>query len=498
MTGIQLIAYSASVTLLVLSNYVDKGVYYRVLGKLVGYVLLICTVILLYQFGLVDSFSLSLGLSFTLISFLISVYTLFYREAHHYPKHLETLIDLFLVFIISAYIAPSFILMIVAWTSGEILGYVLIKLGEEHSSEGPLTSSRGFIFASTLTYEISVFTLITLSIIFTTAGIGLYELMKPFTQQLAVVAIPVIIIPLLVVGFITKTANIPLHFWLPSAHSSAPSPASATLSGLMVSLGYYGLYRVISVVDIDAYRAPISWFFVLVGFLSIMYGGFQALAQRDVKKLLAYMTIATNGFISVVFGLYVMRPLDITKWTLVIGMVMHAAYKATLFCESGLIEVVYGTRYVHGIRGFARIASLSTMGSILAILSLLGVPGTLGFIAKLLAVYNSILIVGTDSAMSVTSLLAFLAYIIISALAALKYARIYYDGASSRVKALVEKLDWGLQAPVLVLGLLNVLLCVLVVAFLTQEYGYILALITPLPIITMYLAHAQFRITSTR
>ncbi|MEM4904239.1 MAG: hypothetical protein QXL28_04635, partial [Desulfurococcaceae archaeon] len=85
-----------------------------------------------------------------------------------------------------------------------------------------------------------------------------------------------------------------------------------------------------------------------------------------------------------------------------------------------------------------------------------------------------------------------------SALAALKYARIYYDGASPRVKALVEKLDWGLQAPVLVLGLLNVLLCVLVVAFLTQEYGYILALITPLPIITMYLAHAQFRITSTR
>jgi len=487
-----ILVYTASIALLALSHYAGNHAY-KFVGKLVGYTLLLYSAIFLHQLNLIDVFSLVLGVASIPISLAISMFTTLYSVAHHYPNYLELLMDAFLVSIISAYIAPSFIFMIIPWTIGEILGYVLIKIGEERSLEGPLTSSRGFIFTSTLTYEISIFTLITLSLVSISAGMGLYELMKPFTQYYALISLPVVVIPLVVVGFLTKMANIPLHFWLPSAHSSAPSPASATLSGLMVSLGYYGLYRVFSLVNIEGYRAPLSWFFTAVGFMSILYGGFQALSQRDIKRFLAYSTIATNGFVSVVFGLYVLHPIDLLHWTLLMSIVMHAAYKTTLFCESGLIEAVYGTRYVHGIRGFAKVAPVSTMGGLFAVLSLLGVPGTLGFIAKLLAVYNAIIIMPVDFYASIASLIAFSSYIVISALVALKYARLYFDGTPSRVNALAKRLERSVQIPVFILGLFNALMSAIIIPLVSELYSSLIIITVAIAIATAYLAHSHLK-----
>ncbi|MEM4481718.1 MAG: complex I subunit 5 family protein [Desulfurococcaceae archaeon] len=485
----------ATLALLVASHRTPRFKY-KALIKLSGYTVFSLFIALLYFLERIDDFSLVLGISFIPISLLVSLYTIPYMEKNKYPPRLEIAMDLFLSSIIFAYVAPSFLLMVIAWTAGEIVGYVLIRLGEEHSVEGSLTSSRGFIFTSTFTYEISVFTLITLSIIFTTTSIGLSELMKPFTYPTSIAIIPAVIIPPLIVGFVTKTANIPLHFWLPSAHSSAPSPASATLSGLMVSLGYYGLYRLVNLIEVDPYRVYITWFFILIGFLSILYGGLQALSERDVKKLLAYSTIATNGFVSAVFGLYVLQPLTINKWILAISILMHAAYKTTLFCEAGLVEIAHGTRYIHGVRGFIRISPISSIGSIAAILSLLGVPGTIGFIAKILAIYSSINAGEVDLLITTVSLLSILSYIIISALIGLKYIRIHYSDFSPKVEVLVSNLEREIQAPVLALGLLNTLLSFIVLAIGAYIYSYIIALITPLSVLITYIAYTNLRVQS--
>lgn len=484
-----------SLTLLFLSHRLHSFTQ-KVLTKVASFFFLSALIVLLYLTNSIDDFSLALGLSFAPISLLISIYTVPYMERNKYPAQLEIAMDFFLLSIILAYVAPSFILMVIAWTIGEILGYMLIRLGEEHSIEGSLTSSRGFIFTSTLTYEISVFTLITLSIIFTTTSIGLSELMKPFTYKAGIAMIPVIMIPPLVVGFVTKTANIPLHFWLPSAHSSAPSPASATLSGLMVSLGYYGLYRLVNLIDIQAYREHITWFFIVVGLLSTIYGGSQALSERDVKKVLAYSTIATNGFVSIVFGLYTLQPSSLNMWLLAISILMHATYKTTLFCEAGLIEIVYGTRYIHGVRGFIRFASISSVGGIAAVLSLLGVPGTIGFIAKLLAIYSSINASNLDLYVTVFSLLSILSYIVVSALIGLKYVRVYYSDLTSKVEVLVPNPGRNVQTPVLILGLFNVLFSFIVFATGTHIYSYLVALITPLPIFVTYMAYMNLRVQS--
>ncbi|MEM4717970.1 MAG: proton-conducting transporter membrane subunit [Desulfurococcaceae archaeon] len=487
--------YIATVTTLVLSHYLEKTSL-KIIGKLIGYSLLALATMISYESKLIDDLSVTIGLSFSIIASMISIYTITYTNVLHYPKYTELLMDIFLLLITSSYIAPSFILLVIAWTISEIIGYTLIKIGEEHSTEGSLTSSRGFIFASTMTFELSVFTMIAISTFFTAANIGLYELVKPFTERAITVMVPSIIIPILVIGFLVKAANIPLHFWLPSAHSSAPSPASAALSGLMVSLGYYGLYRVLEYIDIENYKTSISWSLATIGFLSIIYGGSQALSQRDSKKLLAYSTIATNGFISIVFSIHLLQPIQITKLAVVLGILMHAAYKATLFCEAGLVEIVYGTRYIHGVKGFVNIAPISTIGGLLSVFSLLGMPGTLGFSVKLISVYCSLLLINISPLFALTSVIGILAYIIISALIALRYSRIYYGERYSRIEILVSEVSKNLQVAILLMGLLNVLLFLVTTMLIIFEFSYLLALLAPIAFLAMFITYSQFKAVS--
>ena len=490
MIEIALIIFYILALLLLASSHRTVEPSLKKLIKVFSYTILVAETILIYQYKYIDNVSLVLGVSFSAISLFISTYTLEYIKIQHYPNVLEPLMDFFLLSIITTYIAPSLVILATSWTIGEIIGYMLVKLGEEHSIEGSLTSSRGFIFTSTLTYELSVFTMIALSIVFTSANVGLRTLLEPFTTGEARITASPYIIPLLFLGFIVKTANIPLHFWLPSAHSSAPSPASAALSGLMVSLGYYGLLRILQYVDASSLIYPITWFFTVVGLLSILYGGLQAIQQRDAKKLLAYSTIATDGFISLLFAHYIAFPSPTKLWTLILGILMHAAYKTTLFSEAGLIEAVYGTRYIHGLRGFTATAPLSTLGGLMAVFTLVGVPGTIGFIVKIFSIFNCIAIYSEDHVISLTLLLGITLYIALSAIVGLKYAQIYIGGKPLKIPSLIESPDNAIQLPITALGSLNIVFNLALPLLQPTEVSYVFSsssLISLLALFTIYM-----------
>jgi len=222
MIEIALIIFYILALLLLASSHRTVEPSLKKLIKVFSYTILVADTILLYQYKYIDNVSLVLGVSFSAISLFISTYTLEYVKIQHYPNVLEPLMDFFLLSIITTYIAPSLVILATSWTIGEIIGYMLVKLGEEHSIEGSLTSSRGFIFTSTLTYELSVFTMIALSIVFTSANVGLRTLLEPFTTGEARITASPYIIPLLFLGFIVKTANIPLHFWLPKCTLKCP------------------------------------------------------------------------------------------------------------------------------------------------------------------------------------------------------------------------------------------------------------------------------------
>ncbi|MEM2010008.1 MAG: complex I subunit 5 family protein [Thermosphaera sp.] len=417
--------------------------------------------------GETDLFGCLLALTTIVLGSLISLYGAEYFRLNNYSKSANILLDLLVVSLFLTFTSYNVILLASFWTLSEILAFALIKEGEEHSYEGSLTSSRGFIFTSTLTFEVTVFTLIITSVLLVAGSIRFENLLTPF-PVLASAGMPVqpYLIPLLLAGFITKAAIIPLHFWLPSAHTAAPSPASALLSGVMTLLGFLGLYRLKELVDFGEYLPVITAFLVIAGITSIIYGGIQSINQRDGKRMLAYATISTNGFISLVFALYISYPSSISLLALTSSIIMHTAYKTTLFAETGLIEYSYGTRYIHGLHDVSTHLPISSLGGLMAVFTMLGLPGSIGFTSKLLSIYAT-LYEGLDSLKTII-ILGIALYIAVTIAISITYFKIYLRKSRSVLQP-VKMVNHRTQAYVLALGSLNILfnLLVMVTEFTT-------------------------------
>ncbi len=186
---------------------------------------------------------------------------------------------------------------------------------------------------------------------------------------------------LFIVGFGLKAAIVPFHAWLPDAHSSAPAPISAMLSGLLIkTLGIYCFLRVFfivfgtNVLYLDLFR----W----LGLISMTVGALLAMGQDDFKRLLAYSSVSQMGYI--IFGIGLGTPLGILGGLL--HLVNHAVFKSLLFLCSGAVEFATGTRNIRELGGLWKkmpaTAAACTAGS----LSISGIPPFGGFFSKLIII----------------------------------------------------------------------------------------------------------------
>ncbi|WP_082495862.1 Na+/H+ antiporter subunit A [Agreia sp. Leaf335] len=180
---------------------------------------------------------------------------------------------------------------------------------------------------------------------------------------------------LVLLGALSKSAQVPLHFWLPSA-MAAPTPVSAYLhAAAMVKAGIFLIALLVPAFgDTPGWRPVL----VAVGVLTMLVGGWRALRQHDLKLLLAYGTVSQLGFLTVVVG-YGTRNAALAGITLITG---HALFKATLFLVVGIIDNRLGTRDLRKISGLGRQAPLLAVVATLAAASMAGLPPLLGFVAK--------------------------------------------------------------------------------------------------------------------
>lgn len=193
---------------------------------------------------------------------------------------------------------------------------------------------------------------------------------------LADISLPPSALLLLVAGFGIKMGALPLHFWLPLAHSAAPTPASAVLSGAMIKAGLLGWLYFLPLGDI----ALPGWglMFIAVGIGSAFYGVVVGTVQVRSKTVLAYSSISQMGVITVLIGMGLMRP---DAWPALSGVVViyavhHALVKGALFLGVGAVA-----------NGRYRVTVIA--GTIVAALVLAGAPLTSGLVAKL-AIKNAL------------------------------------------------------------------------------------------------------------
>ncbi len=180
---------------------------------------------------------------------------------------------------------------------------------------------------------------------------------------------------LLLVGALSKSAIFPFHFWLPGA-MAAPTPVSAYLhAAAMVKAGIYLIARLAPGFAETPFWRPTL---IALGVFTMLLGGFQALRERDLKRILAFGTVSQLGFLTVMLG-YGTRDAALAGVALLLS---HALFKSCLFLIVGVIDRQLNTRDIGQLSGLARQAPVMTTASVIAIASMAGVIPTLGFVAK--------------------------------------------------------------------------------------------------------------------
>ncbi len=255
---------------------------------------------------------------------------------------------------------------------------------------------------------------------------------------------------LFLVGFGLKAAAIPFHAWLPDAHSSAPAPISAMLSGVLIkALGVYTLIRIFY----NVFNAPPIFLtlFIALGMLSMLLGVLPALAQWDMKRLLAYSSISQVGYILLAVGLG--TPLALMG--AVYHLINHALFKGLLFFNAGAVETALGTRDLRRMGNLARRLPVTGNTSMIASLSIAGIPPFNGFFSKLI-----IIIAAVQAGHPIAALLA----VIVSVLTLSVFMKVQrYGFRGERVIEKVEPVGWSMNAAMIALAVLCVLTSLLVI-----------------------------------
>jgi NADH-quinone oxidoreductase subunit M len=184
---------------------------------------------------------------------------------------------------------------------------------------------------------------------------------------------------LLFAGFAIKLPAVPLHTWLPDAHVQAPTPISVVLAGVLLKIGAYGLLRIAVPVFPEA-AMQASFLIGTIGVLSIIYGALCALAQVDLKKLIAYSSISHMGFVLLGLAAFTHEALN----GVVFQLFSHGLIASMLFLISGVLYDRTKDRMIGSYRGLSMAMPRFTGFVIVAFFASLGLPGFSGFIAELL------------------------------------------------------------------------------------------------------------------
>lgn len=261
---------------------------------------------------------------------------------------------------------------------------------------------------------------------------------------------------LFMAGFGVKAAAMPFHAWLPDAHSSAPSPISAMLSGVLIkSLGVYVLLRLFY----NVFGAPALFLkiFLGLGAVSILLGNLLAIGQWDLKRLLAYSSIGQVGYILLAAGLG--TPLGLAG--AVFHMINHAIFKSLLFYNAGALETALGTRDLRQMGNVARLLPVTSRTSMVASLAIAGIPPFNGFFSKLV-----IIIAAVQAGQPMVALVAVVGSLI-SMAAYLKVQRYGLRGERP-VVGLVGRVDGAMKTAMVVLAALCLLTSLLIVPGIRQ------------------------------
>ena len=273
--------------------------------------------------------------------------------------------------------------------------------------------------------------------------------------------VSVLLFVLLFIGFGTKAGFVPMHTWLPKAHPAAPTGVSALMSGVMIKTGIYGLARIILLTkNIDP---MLAYGVLLISLITGISGVMNAIAQHDIKRLLAYHSIENIGIIGIGLGLGMLGLVYGNPLIAVLGflggllhVVNHFTFKSVLFYGSGVVYSQTHTRNIDALGGLAKFLPLTSAMFLIASLAITGLPFFNGFISEF-AIYLGLAKGFSVNALplDIAGLLGFLGLAFIGAMALLCFTKVYgicfLGSPRSHYHGTPNEKEWTLLLPMGVL-----------------------------------------------
>jgi hydrogenase-4 component B len=324
--------------------------------------------------------------------------------------------------IVLVLVAANAVLFLVAWEIMALAGYFLVTT--DRASDD--SQKAGFLYlACTHVGTLALFALFALLGDITETG-GLPE---PGSLD-ASLAMGSAIFFIALFGFGFKAGLMPLHIWLPRAHAAAPSHVSALMSGVMIKTGIYGIMRVTTLF----HSIPHWWGWTILGLgvVSGVLGVVLAIAQHDLKRLLAYHSVENIGIILIGFGTALLGLSYQEPALVVLGMagsllhvVNHGLFKGLLFLSAGSMIHATGTRDLVRYGGMLRSMPFTALFFLGGAIAICGLPPLNGFVSEWF-VYLGLLQAGTNSSLNLTmAVLAMPALALAGGLALLCFTKVF-------------------------------------------------------------------------
>ena len=292
------------------------------------------------------------------------VYSLGYHHADERSGYFYALLLLFGVGMSGTTLADDLFLFYVFWELMLIASCILILVWGDGERRGAV-ALKYFIF----THIGSLMVLVGLLVLYDATGSDSLVALRAGDWTLAPTMLTTVL-TLFFVGFSVKMAIFPLHLWLPDAHTVAPMPVTIMLAAAMLSMGTYGILRfpfsLFSVEQIAPFALPL----MIAGLLSELYGALMSLAEKDIKRIIAYSSVSQMGYI--LFGLGTMTRAGIEGATL--HVIYHGIVKALLFMIVGAVIYVTGKRQIDALSGLSKAMPAVTACAVIGALGIAGMP----------------------------------------------------------------------------------------------------------------------------
>ncbi len=293
-------------------------------------------------------------------------------------KQLRLYLALFLIletFILGSFLSLNLVLFYVFFEGVLVPMYFLIGVW---GGENRVYAAFKFFLYTMLG---SVLMLVALMVIFT--QLGSLNFLDGFTRVLSP-DIQLLVWVCFFASFAVKVPMWPFHTWLPDAHVQAPTAASAVLAGVLLKMGGYGFLRFSLHYTPHISYEFMNWVFVL-SVIAVVYTSLIALIQKDMKKLIAYSSVAHMGVVTM--GIFSASLIGMSG--AVFHMISHGLVSAALFICVGVLYERLHSYDVSKYGGVAKVMPLFSVGFMIYIFAAIGVPGTSGFIGELLVIFSS-------------------------------------------------------------------------------------------------------------